>query len=337
MFATLAGAYPSPPASAATHPDDPLRTILLDQLEAGFELLSDGRGTTPGSPISPLAVRDEAGAVSAWQAADALARGLAAERGEEPRPVKASLLGPYTLGRLAERGRLGRRRVTLGFAEAVAMDVAALARAGALIVQIDEPALIRLGPDDARERTLAAEAFRRLFEGVPDVHLTLAVMDGSADAAGARLFFDAPVHSYLFDLSAGADNWRLISQAPTDRGIVAGVADARVPELETKELLVWGARYAAVLNGRGLDRVGIAPSSGLQGLTHPQARAKIRALGEAARIAGLTDVTELRRSIDPRAVDLRSAALGRYDPDAEAGVKRRRRARRPPAPGRTDV
>lgn len=326
MFATLAGAYPPPPL-AATRPHDPLRTVLLDQLEAGFELLSDGVGTLR-SPVVALPARPEPAVVTAWLTTDALARTLAAERGEPPRPVKASLLGPYTLGRLAERGRLGRRRVTLAFTETVAADAAALAAAGALIVQVDEPALVRIGPDDAAERTLAAEAFRRLIHDVPDVHLTLAVMDGSAEAAGARLFFDAPFHSYLFDLSAGPDNWRLISQAPTDRGIVAGVADARAARLDTMELLVWGARYAAALNGRGLDRVGIAPSSGLEGLTHAQARAKIRSLGEAARIAGLTDVEELRRSVDPRAVDLRSAALGRYDPEAEAAIESRRRARR---------
>ena len=60
--------------------------------------------------------------------------------------------------------------------------------------------------------------------------------------------------------------------------------------------------------------MGIAPSAGLGGLTHAQARAKIRSVGEAARLAGLEDAEELRRSVDPRAVNSRSAALGRYEP-----------------------
>ncbi|MFI5262532.1 MAG: hypothetical protein ACHQZR_08265, partial [Candidatus Limnocylindrales bacterium] len=189
------------------------------------------------------------------------------------------------------------------------------------------PALTLIGPDDGTERTLAAEALRRLTDRVPDVHLTLAVLDGSAEQAGAGLLFDAPFHSYLFDLCAGADNWRLISRAPGDRGIIAGVLDARVATRENKEVLVWGARYAAVLNARGLERVGLAPSSGLDGLTHAQARAAITALGEAARIAALSDPQDLRRAIDPRAVDLRSAALGRYEPTVDRPPRHRRSPR----------
>jgi len=240
--------------------------------------------------------------------------------------------GPYSLGRVADRGRHGRQRVTLAFAEALGAELAAMADAGALLVQVDEPGLVDIGPADGAERSLAAEAWRRLAATAPHLHLTLAVVGGAAEGAGARLLFDAPFRSYFFDLCAGPDNWRLISQAPPDRGIVAGVADARVAKLDSREILVWGARYAAALGGRGLDRVGIAPSAGLGALTHAQARAKIRSLGEAARIAALEDVEELRRSVHPRAVDSRSAALGRYEAgqgtviEGPAPATRRRRA-----------
>ncbi|MFI5262733.1 MAG: hypothetical protein ACHQZR_09300, partial [Candidatus Limnocylindrales bacterium] len=205
MFATLAGAYPPPRPAGVGRADRALRAVLLDQLEAGLELLSDGAVGAPdpvalvaagmdgvglGAPgpwfdghrtvARPLVRRTpawrEPSVVAGWQVAQAMAGTLAADRAEAPRPVKASLLGPYTLGRVAERGRLGRRRVTLAFAEAIAAEVTALADAGALIVQVDEPALTLIGPDDGTERTLAAEALRRLTDRVPDVHLTLAVL-----------------------------------------------------------------------------------------------------------------------------------------------------------------
>ncbi|HEY7942573.1 MAG TPA: hypothetical protein VID25_11550 [Candidatus Limnocylindrales bacterium] len=362
MFATLAGVYPAPPGTADSV-GSALRGVLLDQLEAGLELLGDGEigapdpvraamagmdGVTAGLARSVLAggwsaaqpvVRRlptwrAATLVARWQAATSLAQALAAERGEEPRPVRAQVLGPYTLGRLADRGRLGRRRVTLAFAEALAAELAALADAGAVLVQVDEPALVEIGPTDASQGAMAAEAWQRLAAAAsPDLHLTLAIMGGAAEGAGAPLLFDAPFRSYFFDLCAGSDNWRLISRAPQDRGIIAGVADARVARLDSKEILVWGARYAAALGRRGLERVGIAPSAGLGALTHAQALAKIRSLGEAARVAGLEDVEELRRAVDPRAVDSRSAALGRYEPGAgsviegPAPARPRRRAR----------
>ncbi len=361
MFATLAGAYPPPPETADSV-DGALRAVLLDQLEAGLELLGDGEIGAPDPVALVVAGMDGVmagparavigtgwaaarpvvrrlptlrGAALAprWQAATTAAQALAGERGEGPRPVRAEVLGPYTLGRLADRGRLGRQRVTVAFAEALGAELAALAQAGALVVQVDEPALVEVGPADGAERSLAAEAWRRLAAAAPELHLTLAVMHGAAEGAGAILLFDAPFRSYFFDLCAGPDNWRLISRAPQDRGVIAGVADARVARLDSEEILVWGARYAAALGGRGLARVGIAPSAGLGALTHAQARAKIRSLGEAARIAGLEDVEEVRRSVHPRAVDSRSAARGRYEPGEGSviegpapAVRRRRRA-----------
>ena len=358
MFATLVGAYPPP--EAAVSGEAALRAVLLDQLEAGLELLGDGEVGAPDPVAAAVAGMDGVTAgperavlgrgwlaarpvvrrvpswraatlVARWQAATAMAEALAMERGEGPRPVRAQVLGPYTVGRVADRGRLGRRRVTMALAEALGAEVAELADAGAMVVQVDEPALAEIGPTDASEGALAAEAWRRLAAAAPELHLTLAITGGAAEGAGATLLFDAPFRSYFFDLCAGPDNWRLISRAPQDRGIIAGVADARVARLDSTEILVWGARYAAALGGRGLDRVGIAPSAGLGGLPHARALAKIRSLGEAARVAGLEDVEELRRAVHPRAVDSRSAALGRYEPGAgsviEGPARPRRRAR----------
>ncbi len=77
--------------------------------------------------------------------------------------------------------------------------------------------------------------------------------------------------------------------------------------------MIWAARYAASTGERGLERVGLCTSSGLQTLSFEAAARKLAGLGSAARKAGLPP-SELASSIDPRAVDARSAALGGYDP-----------------------
>jgi hypothetical protein len=77
--------------------------------------------------------------------------------------------------------------------------------------------------------------------------------------------------------------------------------------------MVWGARYAASMHGRGPGRVGLAPSVGLDRLSRSAAGVKLTALAEAARKAGLSG-SQLPYELDPRAVDARSAALGRYEP-----------------------
>jgi 5-methyltetrahydropteroyltriglutamate--homocysteine methyltransferase len=323
--------------------DELVRQVVEEQIDAGLGLLTDGqvrwedpqtaiargldgfeitgllryfdtntyyrqpRATAQPTWRGPILVED-------WRFAASAAAELAAARGIEPLPVKAALVGPYTLARLADPGSIGRDQLTLSLAEALNREIRALFEAGAPLVQVDENALTLIGPDDDAERRLAADAFARLTDGLGARHLSLAVTMGNAEHAGASLFYDAPFSSYLFDLIAGPDSWRVIAQAPTDRGIVAGVADARNTRRDDEAVMIWAGRYAAALNGRGLDRVGLAPSTGLEYLPRDRAKAKIEALAEAARKAGIADPEAFKREVDPRMLDAKSAAFGRYMP-----------------------
>jgi 5-methyltetrahydropteroyltriglutamate--homocysteine methyltransferase len=242
--------------------------------------------------------------VSDWRFAQQAARDAAAERVLEPLPVKACLVGPYTLARLSDPGQLGRESLTMALAEALGQEVRALVDAGAPVVQVDENAFTMIGRDDDAERELAGRALRTLTDsvaGMEGAHLCLSVTMGSAEHAGADTIYDVPFSSYLFDLIAGPDSWRVIAYAPGDRGIICGVADARNTAPDDEAVMVWGARYAASMNGRGLDRVGLAPSTGLEYLPRDRAKQKISALAEAARKAALPD-ERLKAELDPRAV-----------------------------------
>jgi methionine synthase II (cobalamin-independent) len=245
--------------------------------------------------------------VDGWRLAAGIARTACEARGLPPLPVKACTVGPYTMGRASEPGGRSRERLTLALAEAIGQEVRALVDAGAPIVQVDENALTRIGQDDAAERDLAARALDRLCEAVadrPGAHLSLAVSGGSAAPAGPDLFFERPVASYLFDLILGPDDWRLAARAPSDRGLLVGVADARsdAPDAPDDEpVMVWAGRYAASLGGRGPERVGLAPSAGLEQRTPERARSIIGALARAARATVLPS-TVLRGELDPRAV-----------------------------------
>jgi hypothetical protein len=115
----------------------------------------------------------------------------------------------------------------------------------------------------------------------------------------------------------------LATRAPADRGIVVGALSARSPH-ESKEILVWGAHYAASTSGRGIDRVGLGSAGSWASLDWDEAIRRMRALGEAARIAGLPAGEELRRQLDPRAVSARRAALGHDAPPPPPSKRRRR-------------
>src|SRR4029079_18354493 len=178
--------------------------------------------------------------------------------------------------------------------------IAALAAAGCEFVEVDESDALAIAVV-AGERRRFADAHRRLLDGVPGIHVSLALTGGSFDGAGATTFFDLAYASFAFDLIAGPDNWRLIAVAPQDRGIVCGALDSRPGGDETPELLVWAAHYAASTMGRGIERVGLANAPSLADVPWSVAVKKLGRVAEGARIAGVDSPSEMAQLLDPRA------------------------------------
>ena len=287
MFATLAGWFPWP---ADLPPDEALATVVGAQVDAGLGLLADGR--VHAADATPEAI------VAAWQAGREAAAAPAPEL-----PVKLAVAGPWSAGGV--EGALGAaRRLNEG--------LVAVGEAGCPIVEVHEPAGSL--PTDEPGRAAFVEAHATLLSGLPDgLHASLAITGGDAVGLGAAALFGAAYQSHLFDLLDGPDSWRLVAVAPGERGIVVGVGDATGRRRTRLEDVVWAASYAASTGGRGIERIGVAPSGSLAGLSIGEARAVLALLGEAADVvAGGRDGVLAR--LDPRAIDARSAALGQYRP-----------------------
>ncbi len=289
MFATLLGALPRPPLAADATPDAILDAVVSAQVDAGLEPITDGGWSL---------VADDP--VASWRATAA----------RTERSVKAVLPGPYTSG-VAAGGAL----------ESLRDQVRGLIDAGCPMIEIAEPAAVTIGTDEA-ERTRFRDLHERLLAGMADpgqggptrsAHLSLAITGGSADAAGPATILGPAYDSLAVDLIAGPDNWRLVTATPGQRGIVCGVLSAVEGSDDRPELPLWAAGYAASSGGRGPARVGIATASSLAGLSWAVATAKLASLGEVVRLAALP-AEERLAAIDPRAIDSRSAALGRYVP-----------------------
>jgi methionine synthase II (cobalamin-independent) len=295
MFATLLGALPRPPL-----PDDAAQEAVLDamlalQVENGLEPVTDGGVTlVPDDPVA------------SWRATAA----------RTDRLVKAIVSGPYGVAEGADE------RVIVA---ALRETVADLAAAGCRWIEVHEPAAVSIGSDPA-SRARFAELHRTLTADLGDVHLSLAITGGDAAAAGIETILAGTYASLALDLIDGPDNWRLVAATPGDRGVVCGAMGAGERADEGPEVLLWAAGYAASTGGRGAARVGLATAASLAGLPWTVAERRVQRLGEAARLAAAPREERLR-AIDPRAIDARSAALGRYAPRA-----RRRRGRpSPPA------
>ena len=291
MFATLLGPLPRP-----TLPDDATPEAILDaclglQVDHGLEPVTDGGW--------PLDARD---AARSWVATSQRAGRL----------VKAVIDGPLTSGRPVEDVRI---------------DMLALADAGCRWIEIHEPAAVSIGDDvDARARFAEAHGGLTADFG-PDMHLSLAITGGAADKAGIDTILAGAYASLALDLIDGPDNWYLAVATPTERGIICGAMSAHDGSVDGPEHLLFAARYAASTAGRGMARVGLATSGSLAGLSWDAAATKVRRLGDAARL--VTASPEQRReALDPRAVDIRSAALGSVEPP-RPNRRTRRSAKRP--------
>jgi methionine synthase II (cobalamin-independent) len=321
MFSTVLGALPRPPSadSEALDDDDAIRAVIATQQAAGVDLLTDGR----------LRWRDEVALDRFGGATAEVAPAFVAEwrftSGVTTTPVKQALPGPYSIGR-----RLGgsggatrdRRRLTERIADGLNAAARALVEAGCVFIEVHEPDATLIAADETESR-LFVDAHRRLTADLSGAHLSLALTGGNVDTAGTETFLDAPYASYAMDLIAGPDNWRLITRIPGDRGVICGALDSRAGSDDARELLVWAANYAASTGGRGLDRVGLAVVPGLVSQEWSVVERKLKRLGESARLAALQG-EDLKQAMDPRAVDIRSAGLGRYEPQPPRRMRRRR-------------
>jgi methionine synthase II (cobalamin-independent) len=291
---------PQDPMELREAQDDLVREVIAEQENAGLELLTDGnvRWDSPVAAVASHLEGFEFGSLTRWFATNLYFRQPRALR--EPRwtgpifvdewrfardctdlPVKQSIIGPYTLARMTERGPISRERLTIALADALALELQALVDAGCQMIQIDENAATMIGID-RNERELFKAAHRRLTYRVKAPHLCLAITMGSAHAAGPSTIFDAPYHSYLFDVVTAPQNWALIGELPTDRGVICGVVDARSSRPDDAGYLRWSAQYAAAAARRGPDRVGLATAGGMDQLPRDRARAKIDLLGMTA-------------------------------------------------------
>ena len=284
MFATLLGDLPRPPLPPGTAPQDLVYFALEAQATAGLEPLTDGG--LWGDGMDP---------VERWRATAAITN----------RAVKAVLPGPYSS---VAAGPDQDDRLAAA-ADAVNATLRALAAAGCPLAEVHEPAATAIGADPEARRRLATTS-QRALDGVTGIHRSLAIVGGSADAAGIDTIMAGAWDSLALDLVGGPDNWRLAAAAPGTAGIVCGALGVEARADESVEVLLYAIGYAASTGGRGHDRVGIATAGSLAALPWDVAVRRMRLLAEAVRLAGASP-DERAATLDPRAVSIRGAALGR--------------------------
>jgi 5-methyltetrahydropteroyltriglutamate--homocysteine methyltransferase len=287
-----------------------IKAAVMDQQQAGIDIVSDGElrrdndvdyllARIPGVDIPRPDKGDyfdyyDARLSRALPAPGRASLGLAEDfrfvRQLTDRPVKLSLTGPYSLARRIQvTGDIypGHADLVRALARVLAAEAAELARAGARMLQIDEPFLAGY-PEDVG---LAIEAVNIVTEGA-DVSWTLHVCYGNRYARPLweghyDFLFPAVKEANVGQLAlefarTGDEDLSLLTEHHWDRGLGLGVIDVKTEQVESPDLVA--TRIHRALRVVPPDRLVINPDCGLRHLLPDIARAKLAAMVAGAEM-----------------------------------------------------
>jgi 5-methyltetrahydropteroyltriglutamate--homocysteine methyltransferase len=337
-----------------------IKAAVMDQQRAGIDIVSDGElrrdndvdyllARIPGVDIPRPDKGDyfdyyDARLSRELPAPGRASLGLAEDfrfvRQLTDRPVKLSLTGPYSLARrINVTGDVYPDHADLvrALARVLGAEAAELARAGARVLQIDEPFLAGY-PEDVG---LAIEAVNIVTEGA-DVSWTLHVCYGNRYARplweGHYDFLFPAVKEANVDQLAlefartGDEDLGLLAEHHWDRGLGLGVIDVKTEQVESPDLVATRIRRA--LRVVPPDKLVINPDCGLRHLLPDIARAKLAAMVAGAAMVR-AEVAGQKTAQQPPAADVpmspsaepAASAAAAHGKPAAAGA--RTTARRP--------
>jgi 5-methyltetrahydropteroyltriglutamate--homocysteine methyltransferase len=202
------------------------------------------------------------------------------------RAAKITLPGPFTMSQQAKNEHYADdEEMAMAFAAAVNAEALDLQKAGADVIQLDEP-WVRNNPDLARR--YAVKAINRALEGitVPTViHICFgyaAVVPGSTKPSGYS-FLSELADSNAQQISIEAAQPRLdlgVLKDLSDKSILVGVLDLGDPAIESVSVVADRIRNA--LKHVAPERLVVAPDCGMKYMPRAIAFGKLKAMSDAA-------------------------------------------------------
>lgn len=267
------------------------KEVIEEQVRAGLELVTDGQ-VRWYDPLSHIAGKLEGVKINGLlrffdtnfyfrqpvvqgdlrRRAAIIADEYSFARSVSPRPVKPVLTGPYTLARLSivEHDRYKRPELLVAdYARTLAEEVRELARRGAEIIQIDEPAaLVR-----PSEFGLVAEAVKPLAAAKDGA--SIALYTYFADAAPLyRKLLELPVDIIGLDFTYSAKLVELVAAEGSPKPLALGLIDGRNTRLEEPQAIL--KALEKLLPAIKADTAYLNPSCGLEYLPRDRAFEKLK-------------------------------------------------------------
>jgi 5-methyltetrahydropteroyltriglutamate--homocysteine methyltransferase len=257
-----------PPDKLEAAQDDATILAIREQERAGLDIITDGEQRresysnrfatalegidieNPGTVINrsgkPIPVPRVVGPIRRRQPVEL--RDVAVLRANTNRAIKATVPGPFTMGRQAQDDYYkDEAAVALAYASAVNAEIKDLFAAGADVVQIDEP-WMQQHPDKARQYGL--KALDRALDGVTGtvaVHLCFGYAAVVHDKPSGYSFLAELEHSKAQQISIEAAQPKLdlavLKELPS-KTIILGVIDLADMTIETPQIIAGRIRAA---------------------------------------------------------------------------------------------
>ena len=195
-------------------------------------------------------------------------------KGKSSRPVKPVLTGPVTLARhsIEENGKAGGfERLVESFTAALTSEVAALAAAGASLIQIDEPSLLK-HPEDLPQ---AERSLKALGAAKGTSQLMLAVYFGDPASVYDKLQA-LPVDALSLDFTNSPSLVDTVAAHGSAKPLALGLMDGRNTRLEDARTVA--GQLEKIGRRLGSARTWLSPSCGVEYLPRDRAQLKLRHL-----------------------------------------------------------
>jgi 5-methyltetrahydropteroyltriglutamate--homocysteine methyltransferase len=286
--------------------DDATVLAIRDQERAGLDIITDGEqrresysnrfataldgidvekpGTTINRSGKPIPVPRVVGPIRRNRPVEL--RDLKVLRANTDRPIKATVPGPFTMGKQAQDDYYkDEEAVAFAYADAVNAEIKDLFAAGADVVQIDEPWMQQ---HPAKARQYGLKALNRALDSVGGkvaVHLCFGYAAVVHDKPTGYSFLAELENSKAQQISIEAAQPKLdlavLRQLPS-KTIILGVIDLADMTVETPQVVADRIRRA--LAHVPADRVVVAPDCGMKYLPRAVAFAKMKAMAEGATL-----------------------------------------------------
>jgi 5-methyltetrahydropteroyltriglutamate--homocysteine methyltransferase len=208
-------------------------------------------------------------------------------RANTDRKIKITVAGPFTMSQQAQNDFYdSEEALALDYAAAVNEEIRDLFKAGADIVQLDEP-YMQARPEKARAYGL--KALNRALEGIEGetaVHICFGYAAIIHVRPSGYSFLpelaQSPVRCVSIETAQSSLDCAILRELP-GKTIILGVLDLSSMEVETPEVVA--ARIKRALPHVSPERIVVAPDCGLKYLPRDIAFGKMKAMVEGAALA----------------------------------------------------